>query len=117
MRLMTPVSVVTAPSFLVAAKKLLKKYKSLRVELAALEKLLLAKPDLGTSLGNNAYKIRLAIRSKQQGKSGGARVITYLETVVVADSATQTVNLIYIYDKADTATISQKELAALMRQL
>ncbi|GAB3634673.1 hypothetical protein GCM10027422_02630 [Hymenobacter arcticus] len=112
-----PVSIVTAPSFLTAAKKLLKTYNSLKTELAKLEQDLLAKPDLGTPLDQNAYKIRLAIRSKQQGKSGGARIITFLETVVLADEETQTVNLIYIYDKADTATISQKELSALIRHL
>ncbi len=112
-----PVSVVTAPSFLVAAKRLLKKYKSLKTELAALETQLLARPDFGTPLGHNAYKIRLAIRSKKQGKSGGARVITFLETVVIADETTQSVSLVYIYDKADTATISTKELMALISQL
>lgn len=112
-----PVKIVTAPSFLTAAKKLIKKYKSLKIELATLEQQLLAKPDSGTPLGQNAYKIRLAIRSKPQGKSGGARVITFLETVVLADEETQTVNLIYIYDKADTATISQKELSALIKNL
>lgn len=33
---------------------------------------------MGTPLKNNCYKIRLAIASKHKGKSGGARVITYL---------------------------------------
>ena len=112
-----PVKVVTAPSFLIAAKRLLKKYQSLKTDLAALEVQLLARPDFGTPLGHNAYKIRLAIRSKKQGKSGGARIITHLETVVVADEATQTVSLIYIYDKADAATITTKELTALIGQL
>ncbi|MDX1919215.1 MAG: hypothetical protein SFU25_00605 [Candidatus Caenarcaniphilales bacterium] len=35
-------------------------------------------PNLGTFLGNNCYKIRLSIKSKSKGKSGGARVITHL---------------------------------------
>ena len=97
-----PVSVVTAPSFLAAAKRLLKKYKSLKTELSALETQLLTKPDLGIPLGQNAYKIRVAIRSKKQGKSGGARVITFLETILLTDEELQTGNLIYIYDKADS---------------
>ena len=46
-----PVSVVTAQSFLSAAKKLLKKYPPLKAGLALLEAQLLAKPDLGTLLG------------------------------------------------------------------
>jgi len=31
---------------------------------------------MGTPLGNDVYKIRLAIASKNKGKSGGARVIS-----------------------------------------
>ncbi|WP_310392145.1 hypothetical protein [Hymenobacter sp.] len=112
-----PVSVVTTPSFLLAAKKLLKKYPSLKADLASLELQLLAKPDSGTPLGQNAYKIRLAIRSKGRGKSGGARIITHLETVFVTDEATQLVSLLYIYDKADTANISQRELEDLIKNL
>lgn len=111
------VKVVTAPSFLLAAKKLLKKYPSLKTDLARLEAQLLAKPDSGTPLGQNAYKVRLSIRSKGRGKSGGARVITYLETLLFTDDTQQTVNLLYIYDKADTASISQRELEDLIRHL
>ena len=33
--------------------------------------------DFGIDLGNNIRKIRIAIKSKNKGKSGGARVITY----------------------------------------
>ena len=35
-------------------------------------------PQLGTALGKSCYKIRLAVRSKGGGKSGGLRVITYV---------------------------------------
>jgi hypothetical protein len=112
-----PVNIVTAQSFLIAAKKLLKKYPSLKADLATLEAQLLAKPDSGTPLGQNAYKIRLAIQSKGRGKSGGARIITHLETLVLRDETDQTVSLLYIYDKADTASISQRELEDLIRNL
>ena len=112
-----PVNIVTARSFLVAAEKLLKKYPSLKADLAILAAQLQAKPDSGTPLGQNAYKIRLAIRSKGEGKSGGARVITHLETVLITDEVSQTVSLLYIYDKADTASISQRELEDLIRNL
>jgi hypothetical protein len=37
-------------------------------------------PTAGISLGNSTYKIRIAIKSKGSGKSGGARVITYVVT-------------------------------------
>jgi hypothetical protein len=44
-------------------------------------------------LGNNFYKIRLAVSSKGKGKSGGARVITYVKLI------RESVYLSTIYDK------------------
>ena len=74
------VEVRVAKSFIRLAKPLLKKYSSLESELVALEKELIENPKLGTSLGQDSYKIRLAVKSKGRGKSGGLRVITHLET-------------------------------------
>jgi hypothetical protein len=50
----------------------LKKYPSIKKDIAALGKQLLVNPVMGTSLGNNCYKIRMTITSKDTGKSGGA---------------------------------------------
>jgi len=61
-------------------KSLIKKLPSLVAELEQLQNQLLATPNLGKPLGNSAYKIRLSIKSKEKGKSGGGRVITFLET-------------------------------------
>lgn len=106
-------------SFKIAAKPLLKKYPSLSKDLIILETELINNPKLGTPLGNNTYKIRLKISSKGKGKSGGARVISLLETTVIGEVNIKeedvTVNLITIYDKADTAAISDKELKELIR--
>ena len=63
------------------AKKLVKKYPSLKKELTNLFKQLEETPTLGTPLGNNIYKIRLAITSKNKGKSGGARLISFVKVV------------------------------------
>ena len=52
------------------AKKLVKKFPSLKQELADLFTMLERNPTIGTSLGNDIYKIRLAIASKNKGKSG-----------------------------------------------
>lgn len=70
-------SVVTIPPFDRQLKRLVKKYPSLKNEIAELGKLLIEDPASGTPLGNDCYKIRLAIASKGKGKSGGARVITH----------------------------------------
>ncbi len=54
-----------------------KKFKSLPDDLKELESQLLINPTIGDNLGNGLYKIRLAVKSKGKGKSGGFRVITY----------------------------------------
>jgi mRNA-degrading endonuclease RelE of RelBE toxin-antitoxin system len=59
-------------------KRLAKKFPSLKNEFAELITQISTNPQSGTFLGNNCYKIRLPIGSKGKGKSGGARVITYL---------------------------------------
>lgn len=66
-------------------------------------------PEQGTNLGNNCYKIRIAIASKGKGKSGGARVITNF----VIDEAT--VYLISIYDKSEKENLTDKELDELLK--
>jgi len=68
-------SVKTIEVFERQAKRLIKKYASLRNELLELVFQLKENPVQGNSIGNNCYKIRLAIASKGKGKSGGARVI------------------------------------------
>jgi len=91
------------------AKKLTKKYPSLKVELANLFTELEDNPTLGTPLGNDIYKIRLAIASKNKGKSGGARVMSFVK---VTDT---TVLLFSIYNKGDKDTISDKEIEELLK--
>jgi mRNA-degrading endonuclease RelE of RelBE toxin-antitoxin system len=113
------VTVRITKGFKTAAKPLLKKYPSLSKDLLALETELISNPKLGTPLGNNSYKIRLKISSKGKGKSGGARVISLVETTLIGEvninDEDVTVNLITIYDKADTATINDKELRELIK--
>ena len=101
----------TIPLFDNQAKRLAKKYPSLKSDLTQFIEELTLEPGLGTALGNNFYKIRLAIASKGKGKSGGARVITFLkitETTVVLASK---------YDKSEKSTITDKELELVFNQL
>jgi mRNA-degrading endonuclease RelE of RelBE toxin-antitoxin system len=90
------------------AKRLVKKYSSLKSELLFLFNELKTNPEKGISLGNNCYKIRISIASKNSGKSGGARIITH---VVVTES---TVYFLAIYDKSEVGNISKKELLSLL---
>ena len=79
------VRVLVTKSFKAAVKPLLKKYPSLSGDLLKLEKELSENPKQGTSLGHGAYKIRLKISSKGKGKSGGARVISLVESVLIGE--------------------------------
>jgi hypothetical protein len=53
----------------------------------------------------------MAISSKNKGKSGGARVITYVKVV------DETIYLMSIYDKSDSDTISDDELLSRIKDL
>lgn len=108
-----PVRVIATANFKREAKPLLKRYRSLRSELAILGTALLAQPASGEPLGQDCYKIRVAIASKGQGKSGGARVITY-RRVVDAKTGTEWVFLLSIYDKSEVASIGREEIRRLL---
>ncbi len=100
--------VVATDPFKRKLKRLAKKYRSLKSDLIVLFDSLSKHPEQGTSLGRNCYKIRLAISSKGKGKSGGARLITYVRVVK------KTVFLIDIYDKSEQSAISESELRLLI---
>jgi mRNA-degrading endonuclease RelE of RelBE toxin-antitoxin system len=85
-------------------KRLAKKFPSLKNEFAELIASLKENPEQGIDLGNNCYKIRLAIASKQKGKSGGARVITYVQVIDTK------IYLLSIYDKSEQSDINDKNL-------
>lgn len=68
-------------------------------------------PEQGTSLGKECYKIRMAIKSKKKGKSGGARVITCVKII------RSEVHLLTIYDKFEKKDISKKEFEYLLKSL
>ena len=68
-------------------------------------------PTAGISLGNSTYKIRIAIKSKGSGKSGGARVITYVVT------AEKEVYLLTIYNKAYLNTVDDITLQKIIKNI
>ncbi len=90
-------------------KRLTKKYQSLKTELAELFAELEENPTTGTPLGNDIYKIRLAIASNNKGKSGGARVLSFVKV-------TQTTVLLFsIYNKGEIDNITDKEIKELIK--
>jgi len=99
--------VLTIPPFDKQLKRLAKKYPSLKNEFSLFLDSVEENPEMGTSIGTNCRKIRLAIKSK--GKSGGARIIT---NILISEKI---VYLLSIYDKSEKANLSDTELKALLR--
>lgn len=101
-------NVLTIPPFDKQLKRLIKKFPSLKSEYAVLITNLESKPYQGSALINNCYKIRMSIKSKRKGKSGGARVITHLQI------SENNVFLLSIYDKSEQEDISDIALKYLL---
>ncbi len=85
-------------------KQLAKKHKSIPADYRAFLQSLQSDPTQGTGIRRGAHKVRMPIASKGEGKSGGARVITYIRTDM------DTIYLLDIYDKAERTNISDKDL-------
>lgn len=92
-------------------KRLSKKYPSLSKEVFELILLLESNPTQGFPLGLSCYKLRLSIKSKGKGKSGGARVITCVHVTK------QSVDLLSIYDKSEKESMHIAELRQLVSEL
>lgn len=99
--------VVVTSEFAKEAKRIAKKHAGIKADIAKLIAQLTIDPLMGTELGNNFYKIRISVSGTNKGKSGGARVITY----VVLDKETVLLAEIYLkseYATADIALLTQR---------
>lgn len=102
-------SIELSANFKKEAKRLTKKHPSLKTELTELFTELEENPTTGTPLGNDIYKIRLAIASKNKGKSGGARVLSFVKV-------TQTTVLLFsIYSKGEIDNLTDKQIQELIK--
>lgn len=104
-------NIISTDLFEKELKHLSKKHPSIKNDLAKLGAKLLKEPLLGTPIGNNCYKIRMAIASKGKGKSGGARIITH---VLVTK---QNIYMLSIYDKSEAANIDNADILRRLRNL
>jgi mRNA-degrading endonuclease RelE of RelBE toxin-antitoxin system len=104
-------NIKTTPSFSKELKLLAKKYRSIKKEYENLLDLLEENPILGEPLGKDCFKIRLSIKSKNKGKSGGARVITCVKIIK------KTIYLLAIYDKAEFENISENDLKERIKEI
>jgi len=104
-------SVETIENFEREARRLKKKYNSLKAEISQLVDDLEENPFQGVAMRDGFYKIRLGIRSKGKGKRSGARIITCVRVV------DEVVYLVSIYDKSEQTDISHEMLDRLLTEL
>ena len=102
-------NVELSTNFRKEAKRLSKKYPSLKSELEILFTQLEQNPTIGISLGNDIYKIRLAVASKNKGKSGGVRVLSFVKVIQT------TVLLFSIYSKSERENLTDKQIREIIK--
>ncbi|OAV68788.1 hypothetical protein Barb6_02064 [Bacteroidales bacterium Barb6] len=105
--------IVVTPAFQQNAKVLGKKYHSIKEDLLLFEKNLQLNPYMGIDLGGGVRKIRIAITSKNKGKRGGARIITYHFIVNMDETK---IYLLSIYDKSEKDSISKQEIENIKKE-
>ena len=103
-----------SPDFIRGAKTLLKRYPSLKNDLAVLRQSLEENPYQGVDLGGGLRKIRMAIESKGRGKAGGARVITFN---IIISTTDMVIAFIYIYDKSDASNVKDSVMRASVKEM
>ena len=108
------VTISTTDEFNRQARRLAKKYKSLKNDLRSFQQELLDTPLQGDDLGGGVRKIRMAIASKGKGKSGGARVLTY-NLQKQSENEVQ-ITLMTIYDKSDIENVSDAYIRSLVEE-
>lgn len=107
-----PIKVVYSEAFIRAARKLQKRYPNVELDAESFADRLedgILPGDRVMGLSQRVYKARVPNTDAQRGKSGGYRIIYYLET---ADSRV----LITIYSKSDQSDIPVAELRRMIQE-
>jgi len=97
---------IPTPTFERSYKQLKKKYFSLKDDLEEFKREYNENQNIGEDLGGGFRKIRVAIKSKNKGKRGGARIISYDLCIKKENNI---VILVEIYDKSEFSTLLDSE--------
>lgn len=106
--------VLTTDYFNVEAKRLGKRYRSFVDDYDSFVKEIKKNPYQGVEILPGVRKVRIAIESKDKGKSGGARVITFAYTISEKDGI---VYLLIIYDKEDASSVKKNVIKAILKDI
>ena len=107
-------TVSVSDDFAKEAKRLAKKYPSFKQDYKDFLDSIKENPLQGDEITKNIRKIRMAIKSKGKGKSGGARVITFN---VLTNVENGQVVFLLLYDKEDASTVKVNVVKQLVRDM
>ena len=96
--------------FKVAYKRLKRKYLSFDADFRELMHSLTRSPEQGVELFDGIRKIRLSIKSKGKGKSGGARVIIRIQQI------DDVLVFLYVYDKSEMENVRDEYLRDIIKR-
>lgn len=101
-------------SFKRSVKNLKRRYPHIKDDIREGVELLLQTPRLGVIVPGSGgiRKVRLSNIDARRGKSGGYRLLYYLE-----DDESQTLYLLFVYSKSDRANVTRHELKQLLDEM
>ena len=108
------ITVSVSDDFAKEAKRLAKKYPSFKQDYKDFLVSIKNNPLQGDEITKNIRKIRMAIKAKGKGKSGGARVITFN---ILTDIENGHVVFLLLYDKEDASTVKVNVVKQLVRDM
>lgn len=108
------ITISVSDDFAKEAKRLAKKYPSFKQDYKDFLVSIKNNPLQGDEITKNIRKIRMAIKAKGKGKSGGARVITFN---ILTDIENGHVVFLLLYDKKDASTVKVNVVKQLVRDM
>ena len=109
------ITISVSDDFAKEAKRLAKKYPSFKQDYKDFLLSIKNNPLQGDEITKNIRKIRMAIKAKGKGKSGGARVITFN---ILTDIENGHVVFLLLYDKKeDASTVKVNVVKQLVRDM
>ena len=108
------ITISVSDDFAKEAKRLAKKYPSFKQDYKDFLESIKNNPLQGDEITKNIRKIRMAIKAKGKGKSGGARVITFN---ILTDMENGQVVFLLLYDKEDASTVKVNVVKQLVRDM
>ena len=108
------ITISVSDDFAKEAKRLAKKYPSFKQDYKDFLVSIKNNPLQGDEITKNIRKIRMAIKAKGKGKSGGARVITLN---ILTDIENGQVVFLLLYDKEDASTVKVNVVKQLVRDM